>query len=74
MLFCHLLIKINFVKKIFREHHQCQIVWLQIRLDILSGLIRVETVCKSYQQNTLAGEVWLVFSLFAKATFSENLR
>ena len=31
----------------------CQTVWIQIRPDILSGLIWVQTVCKSYQQTTL---------------------
>ena len=28
----------------------CQTVWIQIRPDILSGLIWVQTVCKRYQQ------------------------
>ena len=28
----------------------CQTVWIQIRPDILSGLIWVQTVCKGYQQ------------------------
>ena len=28
-------------------------VWIQIRPDVLSGLIWVQTVCKSYQQTTL---------------------
>ena len=31
---------------------ECQIVWVQIRPDISSGLIWVQTVCKSYQQTT----------------------
>ena len=30
----------------------CQTVWIQIRPDILSGLIWVQTVCKGYQQIT----------------------
>ena len=30
----------------------CQSVWIQIRPDILSGLICVQTVCKRYQQTT----------------------
>ena len=34
---------------------ECQIVWIQIRPDILSGLIWVQTVCKDQQQTTLAG-------------------
>ena len=31
---------------------ECQTVWIQIRPDILSGLIWVQTVCKGYQQTT----------------------
>ena len=34
----------------------CQRVWIQIRPDILSGLIWIQTVCKDYQQTTLAGK------------------
>ena len=34
---------------------QCQTAWIQIRPDILSGLIWVKTVFKDYQQKTLAG-------------------
>ena len=30
----------------------CQIVWIQIRPDILSGLIWFQTVCKGYQHTT----------------------
>ena len=30
----------------------CQTVWIQIRTDILSVLIWVQTVCKGYQQTT----------------------
>ena len=30
----------------------CQAVWTQIRPDILTGLIWVQTVCKGYQQTT----------------------
>ena len=30
----------------------CQTVWIQIRPDILSGLIWVQTVCRGYQQTT----------------------
>ena len=32
----------------------CQPIWIQIRPDILSGLIWVQTACKGYQQMTLA--------------------
>ena len=55
VLFCHLLIffKNNFFQNFFQENivpSEYQIVWFQIRPDILLGLIWVKTVCKSYQQ------------------------
>ena len=31
---------------------ECQTDWIQIRPDILSGLIWVQTVCKGYEQTT----------------------
>ena len=31
---------------------ECQMVWIQIRTDILSVLIWVQTVSKGYQQTT----------------------
>ena len=34
----------------------CQTVWTQIRPNILSGLIWLQTVCQSYQQMTLVGK------------------
>ena len=33
-----------------------QTVWIQIRPDVLSGLMSVQTVCKGYQQTTLVGK------------------
>ena len=44
---------------------RCQTVWIQIRPEILSGLIWVEIVCKGYQQTSkcLAGSE---FKLFVK--------
>ena len=48
--------RINFFEKLFQENHwmmECQTIWIQIRPDILSGLICVKTVCKGYQQTTL---------------------
>ena len=59
LLFCRLLFvfKINFLEKIFQEYHQSvKQIWIQIRRGILSGLIRVETVCKGYQQTTPVGK------------------
>ena len=32
-------------------------VWIQIRTDVLSGLVSVQTVCKGYQQMILGGKV-----------------
>ena len=29
-------LRVNFIKKIFQEHYQCQTVWIQIRTDELS--------------------------------------
>ena len=46
--FLHFLIfffRINFFEKFFQEHYQS--------VNVLSGLILVQTVCKSYQQTTL---------------------
>ena len=34
---------------------ECQTVWIQIRPNVLSGLIWVQSVCKSYQQTALGG-------------------
>ena len=31
---------------------ECQAVWIQIRIDVLSVLIWVQTVCNSYKQTT----------------------
>ena len=38
-----------------------QTVWIQIRTDILSVLIWVQTVCKGYQQTTLVAASKLIF-------------
>ena len=35
---------------------ECQTDWIQIRPDVLLGLIWVQTVCKSYQQTTQGDE------------------
>ena len=35
---------------------ECQRVWIQIRPDVLLGLIWVQTVCKGYQETTLVGK------------------
>ena len=58
MLFCCLLIyfKIIFFQKILsRTPSECLTVWYQINPNILSRLIWIQTVCKSYQQTTPVG-------------------
>ena len=47
--------KINFFEKFFQEFHSCQTGWIQIRPDIFSGLIWIQTSSKGYQQKTLVG-------------------
>ena len=42
-----------FQKILSRIPSERQTVWTQIRPDVLSGLIWVQTVCKGYQQTTL---------------------
>ena len=49
----------NFFKKGLSEiPSECQTVLIQIRLDVLSGLIRVQTNCKGYQQMTKVTTSW----------------
>ena len=49
--------EINYFEKIILGiPSECQTVWIQIRPDILSGLIWVQTVCQGYQQMTLVGK------------------
>ena len=43
-------------KKLSGIPSECQTVWIQIRTDILSGLILVQTVCKDCQLTTLVGK------------------
>ena len=54
-LFCRLLFffKSTFSKNLSGIPSECQTVWNQIRPDILSDLIWVQTVCKGYQQTTI---------------------
>ena len=55
--------QIIFFEKFFQEYHQCQTVWIQIRPNILLGLIWVQTVCQGHQQMALVGkkfkDAWL---------------
>ena len=41
-----------FRKILFTTPSECQTIWIQIGPGVLSGLILVQTVCKSYQQTT----------------------
>ena len=49
------ILKLNFFSKknLSGIPSECQTVWIQIRPDVLSGLIWIQTVCKGYQQTTL---------------------
>ena len=57
-LFCHLSIffKIKIFRKLFQKYHQSQSVWIQIRPDILSGLIWFQALCTGLKQTTLTGK------------------
>ena len=66
MRFCRDIIKKNSIHYFFNSFHfacffkknlsgipsEFQTVWIQIRPDILLGLIWVQTICKGYQQMT----------------------
>ena len=41
-----------FRKVLSKIPSECQTDWIQIRPDILSGLIWVQSVCKGYEQRT----------------------
>ena len=56
---CWLFFKINFFKKFLPKH--CQMVWIQIRTDVLSVLIWVQTVCKVYQRMSSHRVIWIAF-------------
>ena len=58
--FCRLLI-FFFQNQLFRKFlpgipSECVTDWIQIRPDVLSGLVWVQSVCKSYQQKTPGGK------------------
>ena len=57
--FCFLLFSIL----LSRIPPECQTVGTLIRHDVLSGLILVQSVCKSYQQETLADKELTLASL-----------
>ena len=66
-----------FQNQLFRKilsgiQSECQIVWIQIWPDVLSGLIWVQTVCKSYQQTTLGDKELNDLPKVAERLFSRN--
>ena len=53
--FCCCFLIFFFLNQLFQKFltgtlSECQTVWIQIRTDLLSDLIWVQTVCKGYQQ------------------------
>ena len=57
-------------RKILSGPSECQTFWTQIRPDILSGLIWVQTVCQGYQPTTQKGKE---LTLFRPMEFSMKL-
>ena len=51
---------------------ECQTVWIQIRTDIMSVLIWVQTFCKGYRLKSSCSCCRLL--TFSKLTFSKNFR
>ena len=45
------------LKNLLETLSECQTVWIQIRTDVLSVLIWVQTVCKGYQQATRTANI-----------------
>ena len=61
---CWFFSKSIFWKFLSRILSECQTVWILIRPDKMSGLIWLQTVCKSYQQTTLVGNELTLFPTF----------
>ena len=59
--------KKHFQKILSRIPSESQTVWIQIRPDILSVLIWVQTVCKDYQQTALASGCSDIVYIFRQA-------
>ena len=54
--------KSTFSKNYFRiTITEYQTIWIQIRLNVLLGLIWVQTVCKDFQQSTVAHAIKAFF-------------
>ena len=52
---------------------ECETDWVQIRPDILSGLIWVQNICKSYQQTTLGGKCSQIKCMLSGLEFTKSL-
>ena len=61
-----------FQNQLFRKFFQCQTDWIQIRPDILSGLIWAQTVCISYQQTLLIAPAKFFIFFCRLLIFSKN--
>ena len=63
---CRLLtfFKINLKKFLSGTLSGCQTFWIQIRTNIMSVQIWVQTVCKGYQQTTIVTDTWWVVTWF----------
>ena len=62
-----------FFEKILSEiPSECQTDWIQIRPDQMSGLIWIQSVCKSYQQTTL-GDKRVNASVYTRAQADERM-
>ena len=61
---------------------ECQTFWIQIRPDVLPGLIWVQTVCKGYEQTTIVSKefntiydfkCWIEINMYS-VSFSMRIR
>ena len=68
---CGFFFKLTFSNKSSEIPSECQIVWIQIRPNVLSGLIWVQTVCKGYQQTTKE-LAYIVFSGLFPLSFQDD--
>ena len=69
LLVCFLIFsKLTFSKNVSGIRSECQIVWIQIRPDVVSGLIWIQTVCKGYQPTTLTDK-----ELTLKTSITKNV-
>ena len=69
--FCCLLnfLKINFFEKFFQNTNVSNSLYPDQARPIMSGLIRVQTVCETYQHMTLVGKELIMYSYVKLGTF-----